>query len=91
MKNFSVSLKAPVNSFREIRDGLRSPETRGRAVSDLMVYLAGAFLRLVLLLAAGYYLIAVAVSGIKYDSFSDSALSGLNSRSGLAKLTKNGG
>lgn len=91
MKNFSVSLRAPVNSFREIRDGLRSPETRGRAVSDLMVYLAGAFLSLVLLLAAGYYLIAVAVSGIKYDSFSDSALSGLNSRSGLAKLTKNGG
>lgn len=90
MKNFSLPLEIPVKSFREIRDGLKSPETRGRAVSNLLVYLAGALLSFAVIFGAGYYFMAVTASGVMYDSFADSAYSSLNGKSGLAKLVKNG-
>ena len=63
MKNFSLPLEIPVKSFREIRDGLKSPETRGRAVSNLLVYLAGALLSFAVIFGAGYYFMAVTASG----------------------------
>ena len=90
MKNFSLPLEIPVKSFREIRDGLKSPETRGRAVSNLLVYLAGALLSFAVIFGAGYYFMAVTASGVMYESFADSAYSSLNGKSGLAKLVKNG-
>ena len=86
MKNFSLPLEIPVKSFREIRDGLKSPETRGRAVSNLLVYLAGALLSFAVIFGAGYYFMAVTASGVMYDSFADSAYSSLNGKSGLARL-----
>lgn len=90
MKKFSVPLESPANSFRIIRESLRNPETRGKAISDLLVYLAGAVLSFAIIFGAGYYLMAVTASGVMYSSFTDSAFSSLNSKSGLARLTKNG-